>query len=88
MTEEKKADKRSSPHTSFRLEAVRHRRGMSLMLSGIVCVSDFNDRCVSVKGHGGRVEIQGKRLELTVFENSSIEITGRVEGVCFFYGKN
>lgn len=88
MTDTNKGEKRVSPPTSFRLEAVRNKRGMSLMLSGIVGVSEFNDESVHLKSHGCRISVKGKRLCITVFDNSSIEITGKVEGIDFGYGKN
>ncbi len=74
--------------STFRLEAVRHGRGMSILLSGIVGVEGFNDTQIMLKSHGCRIEVMGKRLNLTVFENNSLEITGKIEGVDFKYGKN
>ncbi len=77
-----------SVSTFFRLEAVRHRSGMSLLFSGIVGIDVFCDNEIVLKSHGCRISINGKRLNLTVFENNSLEITGRIEGVDFKYGKN
>ncbi len=74
--------------SAFRLEAVRCSRGMSLIFSGIICVDAFEETEILLKSHGGRIHIVGKRLGLTVFENNSLEIKGRVEGIGFGYGKN
>ncbi len=77
-----------SPPTSFRLEAVKHRSGMSLIFSGIVSINVFEDTCIELKSHGCKINIVGQRLNITVFENNSLEITGKVGGVDFSYGKN
>ncbi len=91
MTEKaalKSHTKMSSPPSSFRLEAQRGRRGMSLLFCGIVTVEEFSDVSVILKSRGGRILIGGERLDITVFENNSLEITGKVKEIAFRYGKN
>ena len=88
MTKRKDEEKTFSPPSSFRLEAVRHKRGSALIVSGIVSITDFTSELIVLKGHGVILKVSGKRLDMTVFENNSLEITGRVEGIGFKYGKN
>ena len=93
MTEEiKTADKALKEKTkglsSFHLEADRSRSGLSVVLSGIVGISDFSDSFIHLKGHGGRISVHGKRLFISVYENGSVEIVGRVEEIVFKYGRN
>ena len=73
---------------SFHLEADRSRGGMSIILSGIIGISDFSDSYIYLKSHGGRIAVNGKRLFINLYENNSVEIVGRVEGIVFKYGKN
>lgn len=72
----------------FKLEVERHRSGMSLQFSGIIGINDFSDSCIELKSHSGKIKISGKRLNVTLFENSNLEIFGRVEEIGFSYGKN
>lgn len=93
MTEENKT--KSSPLkeapkglSAFHLEADRSRSGLSVILSGIIGISDFSDSFIDLKGHGGRISVHGKKLFISVYENGSVEIVGRVEEIIFKYGKN
>ena len=93
MTEEiktlnKKAKERTNGLSSFHLEADRSRSGLSVVLSGIIGISDFSDSFIDLKGHGGRVSVHGKKLFISVYENGSVEIVGRVEEIVFKYGRN
>ena len=91
---EKKLFKRNDPwsmpsgFSAFHLEADRSTRGMSIVLSGIIGVSDFCDSSIHLRSHGGRVVVNGKKLFINVYENENVEIVGKVEGIEFKYGKN
>ena len=89
MTENNKeqADNRRGL-SSFHLEADRSGSGLTLILSGIIGISDFSDSFILLKGHGGRICVQGKKLFINVYENETVEIVGRVEDIIFKYGKN
>lgn len=74
--------------SSFHLEADRSTKGMSVILSGVIGISDFSDSTIHLLTHGGRIIVSGKKLFICVYENSTVEIVGKVEGVVFKYGKN
>ena len=74
--------------SSFHLEADRSGGGMSLLLSGIIGVSDFSDESISLISHSGRIIVYGSKLFISLYENSYIEIEGKVNGITFNYGKN
>ena len=74
--------------SAFHLEADRSRGGLSLVLSGIIGITDFSDSFIHLKGHGGRISVHGKKLFINVYENTSVEIVGIVEEIVFKYGKN
>ncbi len=91
MTEKKQAKIRSgvpSGLSSFHLEANRSSRGMSLLLSGIIGISDFSEERIELLSHGGRVIISGKKLFINIYENNNLEILGKAEEITFRYGKN
>lgn len=74
--------------SSFHMEADRTGRGMSLILCGIIGISDFSDSFIYLLSHGGRITVTGRGLFISVYENGTVEIVGRVEGISFKYGKN
>lgn len=93
MTEKSKRKEVSLKDTpkglsAFHLEADRSRAGLSIVLSGIIGISDFSDSFIHLKGHGGRICVNGQKLFISVYENGSVEIVGRVEEIVFKYGKN
>ncbi len=74
--------------SSFRIEASRSSSGMAVFVSGIIGVENFSDTNIVLMSHGGRVSLSGQRLSLGLYENNTVEISGRVEEMCFKYGKN
>ena len=93
MTDKNKPTTKSRPSlqsalSSFHLEADRGARGMSIILSGIIGISDFSDTFIHLLSHGGRIAVNGSRLFINVYENHNLEIVGKVEGIIFTYGKN
>ncbi len=90
MTDKKEHDRSGLPLdlSTFRLEANRSAKGMTLLLSGIIGISDFSEERVVLLSHGGRITINGKRLFINIYENNSVEILGKAEEISFRYGKN
>lgn len=84
----KTKEKNTTTSHTFHLEADRSRRGMSVFVSGIIGIGDFSDEEILLRSHGGRVSITGKRLDMVIYENQTVEISGRVEEISFKYGKN
>ena len=76
------------PLSSFHIEADRSPSGFSVKVGGIIAVTDYTDEKISLKGHGGRLIVSGKRLRMTVYEDKTVEILGRVEIMEMKYGKN
>lgn len=73
---------------SFRLEANRSTKGLSILLSGIIGVRDFSDEEITLLSHGGKIIVIGKKLFISVYENGNVEIQGKVLEIKFCYGKN
>ncbi len=78
----------SNALSAFHLEADRSAKGMSVILSGIIGISDFSDSFILMLSHGGRIQVNGEKLFISVYENNTVEIQGKVEGIVFKYGKN
>lgn len=74
--------------SSFRMEGERCSRGMNIRFSGIVGIDQFSENLIEILNHSGRIRLRGQRLLITVFENSQVEISGKIEELCFVYGKN
>ena len=87
-TKSENTKKNTKGLSSFHLEADRSRQGLSVVLSGIIGISDFSDSFIDLKGHGGRVSVHGRKLFISLYENGSVEIVGRVEEIVFKYGRN
>ena len=86
MTE--KSERKLPRPASFNLEASRFIGGISLVLSGVIGVSDYSECEIILKSHGGRIKVRGKRLMLSIFEDKTAEIIGRIEEIGFCYGKS
>ena len=92
MTEKNKERKKypgvPSGLSAFHLEANRNAGGMSVILSGIIGISDFSDSSIELLSHGGRIFVTGKQLFISVYENNTLEIVGRIGEITFRYGKS
>ena len=77
----------SSRPPSFSLEASRVGRGVSLAISGVIGISDYSESEILLKSHGGKIRVCGQRLMLSIYEDKTAEIVGRIEEISFGYGK-
>ena len=59
----------------------------TLILTGVMSVTNLSPEEISLASHSGRVEILGKGLLLSVFENGSLEIKGEIHNVRLGNGK-
>lgn len=71
----------------FYLSCERTVGGLSIIVGGIMSVTDFSEESVKLAGHTGRIAVNGKGLSMSVFENKNVEIKGRVEEIKFVYGR-
>jgi hypothetical protein len=74
--------------SAFYIEARRNSHGISMLISRVIGISCYTAEKVELKTHGGRIIIEGKKLVLSVYENNSVEIKGKIAGVNFGYGKS
>ena len=71
----------------FAIEMRKGRRGGVLSVSHVVAVSDFKEDRIELVSKGGRMTVTGEALTLSLFDERSVEIYGRIKGIEIFYGK-
>lgn len=69
--------------SDFHIDVDRCRYGFALSVYGARCVLDFNESECLLRIKGGRIHISGRELCISVYEDNSIEITGKLERVSF-----
>ena len=80
-----------APHalrTPFRCEYDGGRGGMSAILYGIISIKDFSGEEVFMRAAGFFIKISGAGLTLSVYENKSVEIFGKILNMELIYDKN
>ncbi len=81
-------EKKNVPPRGFFFSGERSGGGMRITFGAVVSVSELAGERILLVSHGGKVEISGEGLELTVFEGRAVEVVGAVREVKFIYGKN
>ena len=74
--------------TPFRCELDGGRGGMSVILYGIISIKDFSGDEVLMRTSGFNIRISGVGLTLSVYENKSVEIYGKILNMELIYDKN
>ncbi|MBO5879990.1 MAG: YabP/YqfC family sporulation protein [Clostridia bacterium] len=78
----------SSSFSKFRVEINKQGRIFSLICSGVSGISEFSEKNVTLKLPGFSLLIFGEGLFVTVFEQKSVEICGKISEVKISYAKN
>ncbi len=92
MTEKnKKRDKftiKPQVKSLFHAELDGNKNRMNLVFSGVNSVKDYSDRHLLLRFRGFYIKLSGEGLRLFVFEDGSISLEGRIEGLEFLYDRN
>ena len=72
----------------FHLEADLCKCGVAISVSGVKSVQELDGEKIRLKCSVGALEVHGDSMEINVYENNTVEISGKVETVQFFYAKN
>lgn len=75
---DEKGSRRPAP---YHIEIMKSGKRVTAVVSGVMAVSDFSPAQVALVSHGGKIKFSGEGLSLSVFENKTVEITGRVENI-------
>ena len=70
------------------LEIRKSKIGAVLVAVNVVGIRELSRERIVLLSHSGNIEILGGRLSLSIFEDKSVEISGRIVGVELNYGKN
>ncbi len=82
------ADSLSGQFSDFHIEIDKNKSGLTVLVGGAFSVKEYQDTSCVLKTAMGEVKMLGKGLDIAVYENKTVEISGRVEEVCFAYSKN
>ena len=85
MTEK---DKKGKSHAkgilpTYRIEADGRGRFLAITFVGILTVREFSNTAVSIATKRELISVNGKKLEISVFENKTIEIRGEIDNIRF-----
>lgn len=74
--------------SSFYLEGERSASGMSIIFGGVIGISDYSEEKASLTSHAGRIHISGSGITLSIYENKTVEIVGKIEEIRFEYARS
>ena len=83
MQKKIKKDTKEKVATGFHIEIDRSGNGLSASVAGVYSIVDFSSENVVLRVKKGRVKIVGSTLELAVYENKIVEISGKISEVSF-----
>ena len=72
----------------FHIEIDKCKGGVSLLASGVIKINAFSDENVHLSARGLDILAFGEGLCMTVYENKTVEIVGRIRKVEYEYSKN
>lgn len=70
-----------NPH--FRIEADGKFKNLSLSISGCVSISEFSEEKIVVFTRREEITFNGKKLKITLFEDKTVEIIGKIDSLFF-----
>ena len=78
----------SAASSSFHVEIDRIGRGMAMLVNGVVGVAEFSAQSVTLLTAGMKMIINGDAMCITVYENKSVEIVGKIGRIEYLNDKN
>ena len=73
--------------SSLSFELKKNAKGAKAIIGGVVSISAYTGEHLELLSHSGRVILEGERLSVSLLENRTLEIYGRIKEVRFSYGK-
>lgn len=73
--------------SGFHISMDRTNNGISLVLSGASSIRDFSDSLALFRVRGFFVKVTGSKMNIAVYENKTVELSGKIEGVELIYDK-
>ena len=72
----------------FHVEIDKSDSGLRLLASGVKRIAELSDKSLSLKCSQYTIKIIGERLSLSLYEDKSLEISGKLEVIEFENSKN
>lgn len=76
------------PLGNLTCEIKKDKNKSAIVITGVVKIASFTNERIELISHGGRFAVYGEGLSMTVFEDKSVEVFGRIFGVELGYAKN
>lgn len=89
MTSENKKRKilleeyQKNTHSGFHIEIDKIINGVAVCVNGVSSVLDFGEERAILKLRRGKLRVEGRELTISVYENKTAEISGKVEKIEF-----
>ena len=71
----------------FTLEMRKGKRGGIISVGNVVSVAELSEDKIELLSRGGRMSVGGEGLTLSVFEERSVEIAGKIMSIEIQYGR-
>ena len=82
------SEEKNAPMPRFHLEIDGGRRGAAVRINGVRHIEEYTAERLVLQIPGGRMRLFGAGMSLSVFENRSIEVRGKLSEVGFSYDRN
>lgn len=73
---------------SFHVEIKKSLRGAVAVISGVMGIGEYTEDSILLLSHSGRMTVVGESLGISVLEERTVEIYGRITEVRLGYGKS
>ena len=74
--------------SNFHVEIDKSAGGYSVVASGVSRVLELSSELVRLRCRKALVAVRGRNLSLSLYENKTVEISGKIEGLEFDSAKN
>ena len=77
-----------SEGADFHVEIDRKNDGVRILVSGVKRITELNEKALYLKCKPFTVKLLGERLSVSLYEDKSVEISGKLEVIEFENSKN
>ena len=68
---------------TFHIEIDKSDSGVRILISGVKRIKELNEKTISIRASGLSLKISGERLSLSLYEDKTVEISGKLEVIEF-----
>ena len=72
----------------FHIEIDKSDSGLRILTAGVKRIKELSEKSISLKAKGFTLKISGERLSLSLYEDKTVEIRGKLEVIEFENTKN